>query len=75
MIMSDLTYEGRHDELEVRQAVTLINMDLACQRYSCLPGPGGLLNQDSRIVTGLLLVADAFGRKEKREYDKQKNAS
>lgn len=74
MIVKDLTYEGRHDEPEVRQAIALINIDMFCQRYSCLPNVGGLLNQSSVLIEGLGLVAGAIAERERIEYDKQKSA-
>ena len=75
MIVGDMTYDGRHDEIEVRTAVALINVDNFCQRYSCLPDVGGLLNQNSLLIQGLELVVDAYGERQKLEEDKQKNAT
>lgn len=73
MIVKDLTYQGREDDPDVMEAVQLINIDNFCQRYSCLPRPGGLLNQDGRLMEGLSHVANAWGEKQELEY--KKNAS
>lgn len=80
MILKGYSYAGRHDELEVKQVVGLINLDTLCSRYSCLPSSGGLLDQDSRIIQGLMMVASAYAAREEKELEKQrkelqKNAS
>jgi hypothetical protein len=75
MIVKDLTYKGRHDESEVIEAINLINIDMFCQRYSCLPRRGGLLNQDGLLMEGLTLVANAYGERQAIEEQRQKNAS
>jgi len=38
-----------------------------CKTFSCLPGPGGLLQQDPYLLDGMSLVIEAVNEQEERE--------
>lgn len=44
-----------------------------CQRFNCLPGPGGVLEQDGYILMGVGIAIDALNEKEKKESDSRNN--
>lgn len=46
-----------------------------CQHLHCLPGPGGLLDQDSFFVEVMDMVVDAQGVKQELDRKKQELAS
>ena len=44
-----------------------------CKSLRCLPGPGGLLQQDPYLVEGMIMVLDASN--EKQEKDSKRGTS
>jgi hypothetical protein len=44
-----------------------ISLHLACSAYSQLPRPGGIFDQDSYLMYGLLGAAKAFREKEAKQ--------
>jgi hypothetical protein len=56
----DDTFDG----LIADQLIGIANM---CQHLHCLPGPGGLLDQDSFLVYGMDLVVDAQNAKQEMD--------
>jgi hypothetical protein len=51
-------------ELQVRQA---IHMSSICKNTKCLPGPGGLMEQDSLLIWLMTTVFEAWQMREDRE--------
>lgn len=41
-----------------------------CRTFKCLPGPGGLLEQDSLMVWAMTVVLDAQAERDAREQKK-----
>lgn len=50
-----------------------VRIAVMCQRFSCLPGPGGVLDQDGYIMMGVGIALDAIAEKQNREQ-KSENA-
>jgi hypothetical protein len=59
---------NREMDEEVRLFVGIATM---CRRFSCLPGPGGLFEQDGYIMMGVGLAMDALNEKEERDQAKK----
>ena len=49
-----------------------MNMTNMCQAFHSLPQPGGLLDQDSYHVTGMMLVLEVQAEKEKLDMEKER---
>jgi hypothetical protein len=48
-----------------------IGLASMCRRFSCLPGPGGLLEQDGYIMMGVGIAMDAIAEAEdKKQQDR-----
>lgn len=45
------------------EVANLINLANLCATMYCLPGPGGLLDQDSYLINGIMLVLQVQGEK------------
>lgn len=60
----------RQPEEDVAQLINLANM---CQSLYCLPGPGGLLDQDSYVINCIMLVFAAQGEKAELDAKAAKN--
>jgi hypothetical protein len=54
------------DEVEM-----FVRIAVMCQRFNCLPGPGGVLEQDAYIMMGVGIALDALAEKQKLEQDKK----
>jgi len=50
-----------------------IELHLLCSTYHVLPGPGGVLDQDSYIMYGLMGAISAFAEKAKMEQRQQES--
>jgi len=61
---------SRDADDEVLMFVSIAHM---CRRFNCLPGPGGLLEQDGYIMMGVAIAMDAIHEKEKREQKDEAN--
>lgn len=48
-----------------------VRVAVMCQRFNCLPGPGGVLEQDGYIMMGVGIALDALGEKQKVEQDRE----
>lgn len=59
---------GEEGDQEVVNAVEMTNL---CVALHCLPGPGGLLDQDHRHVETMVAVLNA--QKEREDFDQHKN--
>ena len=59
---------SREPDAEVQLFVGIANM---CRRFNCLPGPGGLFEQDGYIMMGVGLALDAIAEREQREQANQ----
>jgi len=44
-----------------------VRITFLCKQLHCLPGPGGLLQQDPYMVDGLSLVLEAINEREAKE--------
>jgi hypothetical protein len=51
-------------EQQVRQ---VIHMSGICKQIKCLPGPGGLMEQDSLLIWLMTTVLEAWQMREDRE--------
>jgi len=45
----------------------LVKLTSLCRILNCLPGPGGLLQQDPYLVDGMAFVIEAMNEKEEME--------
>jgi hypothetical protein len=52
-----------------REVAMAIDMTILCRELGALPGPGGLLDQDSYHVWLLQETIQAMNKKEKRDMD------
>jgi len=50
----------------------LIQIDAMCEAFNCLPGPGGLLDQDPYLIEGLFIVRAAKAEKNQPKGNKKK---
>jgi hypothetical protein len=60
---------NRDPDDEVRFAIEMTQL---CQALNCLPGPGGLLQQDSYYVWMMQIVLHAEAEKAQREQERKK---
>lgn len=45
----------------------MIRITSMCRAFNCLPGPGGLLQQDSYLMDGMGFVVEAVNEREELE--------
>lgn len=50
-----------------------IRIATMCRRFNCLPGPGGVLEQDGYVMMGVSIALDAITEKENRN-EKERQA-
>jgi uncharacterized membrane protein len=50
------------------EVAALIELYYMCETFHALPGAGGILDQDSYLMYGLLLVASAVQEKTAKEH-------
>ena len=63
-------FEDGHD---FDEAVMALDMTILCREFHVLPGPGGLLDQDSYAVYLMENALQVLSEHEKRELDQQKH--
>ena len=64
---------NRDADAEVDMFIRIAQM---CRRFNCLPGPGGLFEQDGYVMMGVGLAIDAIAEREhKEEADRQAHAA
>jgi hypothetical protein len=49
------------------ETAMFINVAQMCRRFSCLPGPGGVLEQDGYMMMGVGIALDAIAEREHKE--------
>lgn len=50
----------------------LVEITSLCRTFHCLPGPGGLFQQDPYLMDGMGFVLEAMNEREEHEANKKK---